>query len=76
MELAVSANNLAEETEVDLPLLVVKDLFKRYGPGCPSCRALTGPERGTNTCPKCGSLVACADVNFEVYPGEVLGVVG
>ncbi len=76
MELLVSANDPAEETGMDLPLLVVKDLFKRYGHGCPYCRVLTGPERGTNTCAKCGSLVACADVNFEVYPGEVLGIVG
>ncbi len=76
MELVTSANDTAEETGMDRPLLVVKDLFKRYGHGCPYCRVLTGPERGTNTCAKCGSLVACADVNFEVYPGEVLGIVG
>jgi putative phosphonate transport system ATP-binding protein len=37
---------------------------------------MTGPEAGTNTCPACGSIVACAGVSFSVFPGQVLGIVG
>ena len=34
------------------------------------------PGADTNSCPHCGSIVACADVDLDVYAGEVLGVVG
>jgi len=37
---------------------------------------LTGPEFGSNICPETDAIVACADINFELYPGEVLGIVG
>ncbi|NWJ47213.1 MAG: ATP-binding cassette domain-containing protein [Chloroflexi bacterium] len=62
--------------EVETPLLVVENLTRIYGHGCPRCLELTGPETDSNTCSNCGTLVACADVNFEVYEGEILGVVG
>ncbi len=58
------------------PVLVVEGLTKLYGPGCPRCLQETGPSRGNNRCPACGTIVACADVSFRVMPGEVLGVVG
>ena len=57
-------------------LLKVEHLTKIYGKGCPQCKDLTGPEWETNTCPRCHSLVACADVSFILYPGEILGIVG
>jgi len=57
-------------------VLEVEGLTKVYGRGCERCLESTGPERENNTCPHCGSVVACADVSFEVGPGEVLGVVG
>jgi len=57
-------------------LLRVQDLGKRYGPGCPSCRELTGPERSTNMCPVCGSVVAIDAISFDLKEGEILGVVG
>ncbi len=57
-------------------LLSVRGLEKRYGPGCVSCRQLTGPDRGTNVCAECGSIVAVADVSFDLKEGEILGVVG
>ena len=57
-------------------VLEVDGLTRIYGPGCERCVEETGPERGTNTCPRCSSVVACADVSFEVGPGEVLGIVG
>jgi len=57
-------------------LLEVKNLSKRYGPGCPLCLESTGPEFETNLCPHCGSVVAVHDVSFDLYKGEILGVMG
>ncbi len=57
-------------------ILNVKNLGKRYGRGCPHCEKLTGPEYGSNVCPKCGSVVALHNINFDLYEGEILGVVG
>lgn len=57
-------------------VLEVDGLKKIYGRGCERCVASTGPEERTNTCSNCGSVVACADVSFEVGAGEVLGIVG
>ncbi|QXP85094.1 ATP-binding cassette domain-containing protein [Methylococcus sp. Mc7] len=57
-------------------LLEVKSLSKRYGPGCPLCLESTGPEFETNLCPHCGSVVAVHDVSFDLYKGEILGVMG
>ena len=57
-------------------VLEVEDLTRIYGPGCDRCLEETGPEVATNTCPRCGSVVACAEVSLEVGPGEVLGIVG
>jgi putative phosphonate transport system ATP-binding protein len=58
------------------PILKVAGLSKRYGPGCPRCRALTGPEHETNQCPACRSVWACREVSFELHADEVLGIVG
>jgi putative phosphonate transport system ATP-binding protein len=57
-------------------LLSVSGVEKLYGDSCGACVSLTGDEAGTNQCPECGTVVACADVGFEVDEGEVLGVVG
>lgn len=57
-------------------LLKVEGLTKIYGEYTPSTVSLTGPEFGSNICPQTDSIVACADINFELYPGEVLGIVG
>jgi putative phosphonate transport system ATP-binding protein len=56
--------------------LRVDGLTKLYGPGCPYCLELTGPDLETNTCTTCGTVVACADVNFELRPGRTIGIVG
>ena len=58
------------------PLIRVRGLGKQFGPGCSRCLALTGPEADTNLCPACGTVVACHDIHFDLYPGEALGVVG
>lgn len=58
------------------PILTVKGLTKTFGRGCPQCLTVTGPERETNVCCNCGSIVACAGVSVEVYPGEIVGIVG
>ncbi len=52
-----------------------RDLTKRYGSGCSYCDVLTGPEKG-NRCPVCGSVTACAHINFALAKGEILGIVG
>jgi putative phosphonate transport system ATP-binding protein len=57
-------------------ILEVTGLTKLHGPGCGLCVASTGPEAGTNVCPHCGTVVACAGVNLSLVRGEVLGVMG
>lgn len=60
----------------ETPLLSVCGLTKSFGRGCERCLELTGPAAETNACPNCGSIIACGDVDIEVYAGEVLGLVG
>jgi putative phosphonate transport system ATP-binding protein len=57
-------------------VLEVKNLSKVYGHGCPSCFELTGPAFDTNICPNCGSVVAAHNVSFDLYKGEILGIMG
>lgn len=58
------------------PVLEVRNLTRVHGPGCPRCFTLTGPEHNRTTCPACGTVVACADVSFDLRPGRTLGIVG
>jgi len=60
----------------ETPLLRVRALMKQFGRGCDRCLELTGPAAETNACSACGAIVACGDVDIEVYEGEVLGLVG
>jgi putative phosphonate transport system ATP-binding protein len=57
-------------------LLDAQGLETVYGPGCPQCVDSTGDRAGTNQCPHCGSVVACAEADLDVEAGEVLGIVG
>jgi putative phosphonate transport system ATP-binding protein len=57
-------------------LLEARGIGRQYGPGCDACRAATGPEQGTNLCPRCGTVVALAEVSFDLHEGEILGIVG
>ena len=58
------------------PIFSVQGLSRYYGPGCAECERLTGPIAATNRCTNCGTIVACADVSFDIDEGEVLGLVG
>jgi len=57
-------------------ILEVRNLGKIYGPGCPQCIDSTGPEADTNLCSHCGSLVAMHGVSFDLFEGEILGIMG
>lgn len=57
-------------------ILEVRGLSKTYGRGCPACSRLTGPDSETNICPQCGSVVAAHDLSFDLYQGEILGIIG
>lgn len=57
-------------------VLEVSGLSKIYGQGCPSCIEKTGPEHETNICPDCNSVVAAHDMSFDLYQGEILGIMG
>lgn len=58
------------------PLIRVRGLSKRFGPGCAKCPESTGPDSETNLCRHCGTVIACNDVSFDLYRNEALGIVG
>ena len=58
------------------PILEVRELSQIYGPGCPACFSSTGAQVHTNICPHCGTVVAMQQVSFDLYSGEILGVMG
>lgn len=57
-------------------ILGVKNLGKIHGSGCPRCLESTGPDAGSNICSHCGSVVAAADISFDLHAGEILGIMG
>jgi putative phosphonate transport system ATP-binding protein len=57
-------------------LLRVRGLSKIYGDPVASTIDRTGPEFASNICPETGAIVAIANIDFDLYPGEVLGIVG
>lgn len=62
--------------EADPHVLSVRELTRIHGPGCGRCVESTGPAMGTNVCARCGSVVACAGIGFDLARGEVLGIMG
>jgi putative phosphonate transport system ATP-binding protein len=58
------------------PILSVAGLTRIHGQGCPWCIETTGDGEGRNSCTRCGAVVACAQVSFELWPGEILGIMG
>src|SRR5262249_33580788 len=57
-------------------LLRVRGLTKIYGDPISTSVHYTGPKFGSNICPETDAIVACAEIGFDLHPGEVLGVVG
>mgnify|MGYP003327528905 CR=1 FL=1 len=57
-------------------LLKVEGLTKIYGEYSENTIDRTGPLFNSNQCPETGAIVACADIDFTLHTGEVLGVVG
>ncbi len=57
-------------------VLEVAGLSKIYGTGCTLCFEATGPEMETNICPHCKSVVAAHEVGFNLFEGEILGIMG
>jgi putative phosphonate transport system ATP-binding protein len=57
---------------IESPILSVRDLAKVHGRGCPACLE----PREANQCPACGAITALAGVSLELWPGEILGVMG
>jgi putative phosphonate transport system ATP-binding protein len=57
-------------------ILGVKNLGKIHGSGCPCCLESTGPDAGSNICSHCGSVVAAANISFDLHAGEILGIMG
>jgi putative phosphonate transport system ATP-binding protein len=79
--IAVTSNAIADWTDREslvppAPVVSVRGLTHRFGPGCDRCIDLTGEAVGTNRCRACGAVVAVYDASFDVGPHEVLGVVG
>lgn len=56
------------------PVMEGKHITVRFGDGCEYCRAHTDLEKGR--CPVCHTIWAVRDVDFQLYPGEILGIVG
>lgn len=63
-----------EKNTDEKPVLEVSGLTVRYGDGCDYC--LNGQPLLKNTCPHCKTVWACNNLDFELYPGEILGIVG
>lgn len=57
-------------------VLEVRGLSKRFGAGCEDCFTSTGPHPDTNLCHGCGSVVAANNVSFDLFQGEILGIMG
>jgi putative phosphonate transport system ATP-binding protein len=57
-------------------LLKVEGLTKIYGAPNNNSIHQTGPQFDSNICPETNAIVACANIDFDLYPSEVLGIVG
>ena len=62
--------------DVENPILTVRNLSKRFGLGCRQCQSGPTSHLDKNYCQNCGTVYACAEVSFDLYANEVLGIVG
>jgi putative phosphonate transport system ATP-binding protein len=76
MNNSVDVQDFIPAQEVSEPLLRVRGLTKVFGSSCSLCLERTGPDHETNICGNCGSIVACGSVSLELYPDEILGIMG
>lgn len=78
MNRSMEAEQMAPDAEADpmQRILKVRGLSKIHGRGCACCHAGTGPDKDTNICPHCGSVVAVHDLGFDLHAGEILGIMG
>ena len=51
---------------IEKPILKVRNLRKQFGNGCDYCRDLNSDSLEKNYCPKCGTVYACQNLNFDV----------
>lgn len=75
LEKSVNSENHAY-MDIMETLLEVKGATKIFGPRCPVCEGVDGSEEETNICGNCGSILACRDVSIQLYPNEILGIMG
>lgn len=61
---------------VQKPFVSIRNLTKIFGPTCALCEEQTGPLWDTNICRICGSIVALRRVSIDLYPHEILGIIG
>ncbi|TCP53610.1 alpha-D-ribose 1-methylphosphonate 5-phosphate C-P lyase [Tamaricihabitans halophyticus] len=66
------------ERTADTPewALRVSEVGKVHGSGGAAAVPGTGPESGSAVSPSTGAIVAAWDVDFDVAPGEALGLIG
>ena len=58
------------------PLIRIRGLSKQFGRGCGRCLEAAQDGQDTNLCPHCGTVMACSNVSFDLFPNEALGIVG
>jgi putative phosphonate transport system ATP-binding protein len=58
----------------ETPVLSLRGMNKQFGEGCARC--LDQPENlEKNYCPACGTVYACRGISFDLYKGEIIGIV-
>ncbi len=57
-------------------VMAIRDLSRKFGPGCSRCSDPADRRLDRNYCPDCGTVYALESIGFELYEGEVLGIVG
>ncbi len=56
--------------------LSVRSLSKRFGAGCPHCLERRRRSSSATCARSCGTVHAVRDVSLDVFPAEIVGIVG